>query len=471
MRVIEGVREIGYRTKRLPVSSVVSKIHGAIILLIGGIALIVQGTFPQICKPVGYVGKVNATAAFGGFDPELLYNTECWWYPLSGFITWCAFTAFYVFFRIFPLACIIFLACTFCGIIPMIIVYPLDGPFEYIKLFSVTGALIVVILFRLDHKFKYQSFHKLGPYAPENEDKPWSKLSRTVAKLMKAEHFDSNIWRWFLYFALAINIGEAVVFDMLDGNYANGVAGIILVIAQPRCQLFKWDKQVFWFTHIREKFIDVGFVDNDARPGYWDFVYETDWFWVLAYTTWNLCFSYLERKEHFATICVVLTTALFGSADPLRPSTFLHLDPHLYAQTRTATLTMRYMVLSFFDAYEYFNDSTLYASKQFAFGWGIANCLIWIPYMIVRWFYPHHGYIEIEADRERKKQPDTTAAIIDAISDSAVTNGPDESAVISAPDPIDSKPETKPDTNEPYESAVISAPDSIDSNSEMKPDT
>jgi len=193
-----------------------------------------------------------------------------------------------------------------------------------------------------------------------------------VARFLSGQHLDYYLWRWILWLALFTNIMEAVVVGMLDGDYPNGVAGLCLILLMPRayftCTDPKIERRLMFFTFLQPSFQHVVYVDNSPEVGYYDLVYETGWDWVFLYTTWNACFSFDDRRDHFISICVVLVAALYGNADPKKPWDFfrvrgsslracdltpcLQIDPHMYIQGRCATLYTRYVILAYYDVYQ-----------------------------------------------------------------------------------------------------------------------
>src|SRR5688572_23743551 len=113
-------------------------------------------------------------------------------------------------------------------------------------------------MFRMDNMFKRMKFDKIGYWDPKNENKIMSKIAKIMYKLLLNEYFDNWKWRWFLWVALAVNIIEAVVFDFIDGNIANGIVGILIICAMPR-PYFSFcksdiDRKVFFFTFLKKRF-------------------------------------------------------------------------------------------------------------------------------------------------------------------------------------------------------------------------
>ena len=114
---------------------------------------------------------------------------------------------------------------------------------------------------------------------------------------------------------------------------------------------------------------NVLYINNNKGTN--DLVYKVSLAWVLVYTIWNACFSYSNRKEHFALIVVVLLTALLSDI-PYSTS----IIPALYIQSRTYTLFMRYTIFTIDDVYQKFADSTNWYDEDIAKFWEIINLVI-----------------------------------------------------------------------------------------------
>merc|ERR1712032_67451 len=108
-------------------------------------------------------------------------------------------------------------------------------------------------------------------------------------------------------------------------------------------------------------------------------VYETDWFWVAMYTSWNLCFCLDERREHFAAVVVTLLVSLV--TDLPRP---LGSDPHLWAQTRVFTLVFYYILITIYDPFQEFADSRFWFTEDAVRFWGMANLGACVLYSIYK---------------------------------------------------------------------------------------
>lgn len=215
-------------------------------------------------------------------------------------------------------------------------------------------------------------------YWAEGNTSLWSRVAKATYVLLRTQHFDRYRWRWFLWGALVVNILEAVTFDMINQNYANGIVGIYCILSMPRgyfSSMSKWfERRFFFYTFLQPTMNHVLFVDDTPTIGHYDMIYETDWFWVFIYTTWDACFAYQERADHFAIVCLVLIAGLYGCADLFNYRTFFQIDPHLYIQCRSFTLWIRYIIFGFYDVYNEFSDTTLYFDKNVANIWGYVNC-------------------------------------------------------------------------------------------------
>lgn len=236
--------------------------------------------------------------------------------------------------------------------------------------------------------FKRMIFDQVG-YWEEGNTSIWSKLAKFTYVILGTQHFERYRWRWFLWCALIVNILEAVTFDMINQNYANGIVGIYCILAMPRgyfTNVTKWlERRVFWFTFLQPTMNHVLFVDDTPTVGHYDMIYETDAFWVFIYTSWDACFAYQERKDHFVIVCLVLIAGLYGSADLFNFRTFFQIDPHMYIQCRSFTLWIRYIIFGYYDVYNEFVDTSLYFDKNVANIWGYVNlalCGLYMAYML-----------------------------------------------------------------------------------------
>lgn len=318
-----------------------------------------------------------------GLSTDLVENCvggSCWFFGLTLFLCFFAFLSFYVFQRVFPVAGFVLILSMFAVLTPYVIfVRELESFFEYVKLFSVFAAGIFASTFRMDNILRAHKSEKVGYYA-ESATGPWPRFVRFLGSWFPPQSLlDGNMWCWILWGTLAVNISEAALGDFTRGNYANSGVGLWLVAAMPRPYFSTLERRLFFFTLMRPTWGHIVFIDASAK-GFYDLVYETDWFWVFAYITWNAAFSYDERKEHFVIICVVLVASLLVNL----PNNPLKLDPHLYVQGRTYTLLARYIILAFYDVYEEYADSTYWFDEDIKDIWGYCNVAIIGIYMIYK---------------------------------------------------------------------------------------
>ncbi len=109
----------------------------------------------------------------------------------------------------------------------------------------------------------------------------WSKISTRLAA--------ATMWAF-----LALNIAEAVAKDALEGHWLNALAGALLIAAVlpaagARSVVRRMDVRVI--------------------------AYDLPWIWILGYTVWNSCFTYLfwhgyPFGQHLAVVGAALALAL-----------------------------------------------------------------------------------------------------------------------------------------------------------------
>lgn len=87
-----------------------------------------------------------------------------------------------------------------------------------------------------------------------------------------------------LYFLLLLNILEPVILDIINSNFLNAIAGILLMITLPHTNLIKISK-----TKIKELLWDIPFL------------------WFIGYTVWDLAFLLNNYKTS-----IVVHTLLLG---------------------------------------------------------------------------------------------------------------------------------------------------------------
>lgn len=299
---------------------------------------------------------------------EKCKDSACYQFGLTLFLSFLAYVLYYMFCRQFPLlsffSIFVLLGTSCCFVFT---INKFDNLFEYLKYFSVFLGAVFISSSRL--------------YAILNNTDTYKNNS--VAQFLKNKVFSAttilskDTWSWILFGALAINIAEATITDFSGGNYFNFVVGILLVLTMPRPGLTLFDSPSSKSTSWK----DILYVNTKNKS--YDVVYKTTLFWVLIYTSWDACFAYSERKEHFAIIVVVLLAALFGNI----PNSLADV-PYLYIQCRTYTLFMRYMILGYSDVYERFADSSNWYNEDVTRWWGITNLslyIIYICYYILKW--------------------------------------------------------------------------------------
>ena len=373
--------EFLYRQRKNYASSYPEIALGVIVFMGLCAGLVTASVYPQTCKKITTLPLGLTQNLLAANDTADLYeNISCWWYGVSGFILFWIYIASYMIIRMYPLQSFWALIILTLGTFPSVAIRPFQDPFEFMKLYSVILAMQLQLVFRLDNMFRHQKVENTGYYAPENADLFWAKNAKMVARFLHAQSLDYYVWRWILWAALFTNIMEAVVVGAIDGFWANALAGIFLIIIMPRayfiCTNRATERRVMFFAFLQPSFQHVVYVDNSPYYGYYDLVYETGWDWVFLYTTWNACFSFDDRRDHFISICVVLVAALYGNACPKRPWDFFKIDPHMYIQGRCATLYTRYIILAYYDVYQEFMDASLYFQYDVEFWWGIANLFV-----------------------------------------------------------------------------------------------
>lgn len=288
---------------------------------------------------------------------EKCVDSSCYQFGITLLVCFIIYIGYYSFYRYFPLASFISVFLLF-GLSTYFIFTSnkFDNLFEYIKFFSVSIGAMMLVSLRL-----HTISQKTNLY---NDNSIVQFLKNSVFSFFNI--FSKNTWTWMMVVVLSINIIEAVLKDYKYGNYYNVIAGILLVLTIPRPGLTLFDST-------QTKWSNVCYV-NTKKPN--DIVYTTTLFWVIMYTTWNMCFSYSERKEHFAIIVVVLLSALFGNL----PNSIANV-PYLYIQCRTLTLFARYVILGFDDVYQKYADSSNWYDKDISNYWGLFNMVCYICYI------------------------------------------------------------------------------------------
>lgn len=157
---------------------------------------------------------------------------------------------------------------------------------------------------------------------------------------------------WFLYGILALNILEATVKDVTLGNIPNAIVGAILIITMP----------------FPKKFWKFGGKNTDL-------LFYSTVAWNFVYTTWNLCFVYAEGPKYFGgTICILLAAELY----PL-----IKKRHELYIICRVYTLAIHMLMRSMADfVFPKYMDFAPFYVESFKNGWGLANLVIGVPYLV-----------------------------------------------------------------------------------------
>jgi hypothetical protein len=420
-----------YRPRKSYQSSQEELFVGVFVLITFFTCCVIISTYPQSCIPPGEDNQNGTLAEHVEFNsPHVQHGVTCWWYGLTCVILFGIYITGYMIMRVFPLQAFIGAQLILIASIPSVIIHPLDNEFEYLKLYSVGGAAIIVLLYRLTNVFKHMKFAKTGYWAEENLDSFWSRVAHGVANMVPGGiDLDGDQFKLLMVLFFCGNILEAVVYDFERGHIANGIFGLWLIVSMPRGHFAsselgqRIERRMFWFANVEKSFKHVLFVDNteNVKGHHYDAVYEIDWYWAFAYFTWNACFSFDERKEHFAAIIVVLVAALYGGANPYDPYEFLQIDSHLFVQARLYTLSIRYAILAFFDPYQEFLDTSLYYVPIGATTWGyinIASLLFYLTYKAVV-FDPDHdqkGELDLQPPgvitEEHRISPGSTSNII-----------------------------------------------------------
>jgi len=146
-----------------------------------------------------------------------------------------------------------------------------------------------------------------------------------------------------IYLALVLNIVEALVVDMMNLKFFNGIAGILLIVTLPG--------------------IKTIFIDAEGRQK--DLLWDIPFLWILGYTVWNWVFVVNTFPEapfrHLAILGVPFMIACFHRK--------------VWLQVRAYTLGI-YLILYFsapevvsYTAITWSDTVILSALNIFSFGW------------------------------------------------------------------------------------------------------
>jgi len=268
-------------------------------------------------------------------------DSQCYQFGIVLFVCFCIYLLSYGFFRNYPIQSFGVIILLFISTLANIVINDtFDGVFEYVKYISISVGVIILAATRF--------------YSATNYKTP-NLLSK-------------NSVSWVLLLILGLNIAEACYTDFKDEKYYNLIAGIILLITIPTpvSNLLGNNKNNNWGDLL-------GINKNNS----YDFVFKTPMVWVLMYIIWNMCFSYSSRKEHFATIVVVLLTTLFSDF----PNSLSNI-PWLFMQCRVYTLFIRYVILGWDDVYEKYADSSNWYNEDISNYWGLINMISFIVILI-----------------------------------------------------------------------------------------
>jgi len=356
---------------------------GTVVVLLLLLLIVLSSVAQNVALPLNYEFAENETLDLSNVLVQNCVGTSCWFFGATLFGAATFYMSFYIFNRVFPMLGVFLILLIFAILVPYILVFDtLDTLFEWVKLFSVFGAVGFICLFRLDMTLRKHQEDGIGSFAP-GANSLWDRLIRLLGKYFNPGDnlLDSNLWCWLMYGMLALNIGEACMADLSRGNIPNALAGFFLVLSMPRPAFGPLDFKINFYANLKESWQHILFID-DAPDAYHDMVYATPWFWVFLYTTWNAAFSYDERREHFAIILVVLLVAVLSNV----PRSVIRIDSKLYVQSRTYTLLMRYVILGFFDVYQEFADASYWYNAAVKNAWGYANCGFILLFLIWRFY-------------------------------------------------------------------------------------
>lgn len=156
--------------------------------------------------------------------------------------------------------------------------------------------IIALIVFLGLPLFLWPIWHKSGI----NEIFLWAKIYSVtigICGIIACRYTKLGKKRWpfiVLYLLLALNIAEAVVLDITQGNLANilnAVAGILLIITIP------------WISKI--------YVDEESP--FRDLCWDMSYLWIIGYTIWNWLVVFLNYSDMAGCHIAVLGAPLLIS--------------------------------------------------------------------------------------------------------------------------------------------------------------
>eukprot|EP00927_Polykrikos_kofoidii_P047069 TRINITY_DN41167_c0_g1_i1.p1 TRINITY_DN41167_c0_g1~~TRINITY_DN41167_c0_g1_i1.p1 ORF type:complete len:331 (+),score=29.41 TRINITY_DN41167_c0_g1_i1:72-995(+) len=290
-----------------------------------------------------------ATNAIGG-DPAATHGELLWWLVVPLFVVFAGGDHLS---RINPRATFLVYAAILCSC-PLWLLQPLEGWFEFAKIFSIFIPIQLMNALRLTS-------------ALESENSTPSCCFQCAVAMINS--LARSTWDWVFFFVLILNISEAAVADVQLGNYANAACGVTLLISQPLPDTGDAGPSTRRFMGI-----DKGEL---AKSPYFDFLYDLPLGWSLLYTTWNLCFCLDKRRSHFLCVCVVLLAPLLRA--------LLGGRSDLWMQSRIYTLAIRYTILGYYDIYDLYMDSSTLFDADVVYWWGLANVALGVVYVL--WFF------------------------------------------------------------------------------------
>lgn len=311
------------------------------------------------------IANWNGESVFKYDEMLKCVDDQCPQYAIVFVLCLVVFIGFFIFYRYFPMSTLLVTVIILISSTPFILKNKFDNLFEYLKYYSMFIGFLFLLLLRLGSIFSVQKQSRIGYFHPTKGNKIAQWMNENIFHY--TSKISENAWTWVLYVILMVNIGEAGFTDFSGGNYYNFAVAILLILTMPRPGL-----TLFNTKHKHWKNITLV-----TRRKPYDLIYDTTLFWVLMYTSWDACFAYAERREHFFVIVIVLLAALLTNA-PLS----LGLIPFLYIQARTSTLLSRYAILGYEDVYQKFADTSNWYNEDVKKVWEIANVSIFVVYIV-----------------------------------------------------------------------------------------
>lgn len=215
--------------------------------------------------------------------------------------------------------------------------FNLDSWFRWVKTLSILVPLLFFSLIRISNDGNH----------------PNSLMSLKKAWPMKV-----------LYAILILNILEAMLQDVSSLNYFNALSGLILIITIPH-------PKHHWY---------VG--KNDGKTSFAEILADLPLAWCLLYVSWNAAFVYGENIAFFASsLCILLVPQIWM---------FVNKRVDLWLMGRVYTLAVHLLIRASYDIFTPIMDSSAWFSEQVLVGWGIANLIMHIIYLLV-WFNVYRG--------------------------------------------------------------------------------